>query len=162
MGTIFWTRTSNPIPNYLNPIYPITISSRKLRNMNLIRVIRFWLSIPNYPNFFGNTIDYSLIHSLNPNNPIRNLYFYLLIACLFDLCNNSAICWFYFCISSLFTCCLMGEIKIWQLIGYFGKIRTRYFGYLKFRVLLFSGSIFRYPNFSLPELPERPGLILHH
>ena len=40
-----------------------------------------------------------------------------------------------------FSCCLMGETIIWQLMGYFGKTltQTRYFGYQRFRVLLFSG-----------------------
>ena len=45
VGTISRTRTPNPnypnpIPNYLNPNYPINISGRNLRNPNLIRVIR--------------------------------------------------------------------------------------------------------------------------
>ena len=45
VGTNSRTRTPNPnysnlIPNCPNPNYPITISDRKLKNPNLIRVIR--------------------------------------------------------------------------------------------------------------------------
>jgi len=44
VGTISRIRTPNPnypnlIPNYQNLNYPITISDRKLRNPNLIRVL---------------------------------------------------------------------------------------------------------------------------
>ena len=48
-----------------------------------------------------------------------------LLVCL--ICEIIMTCWSYFCINPLFTCCLMGDTKIWQLIGYFGKTRTRYF-----------------------------------
>ena len=126
-----------PIQNYPNPICRITISGRKLRKPNLIRVI--WVLTP------GTRITLTLLESnrLWPNpltwpqqpNKKFNCYIYWLLVCL--ICIIIAICWSYFCISSLFfTCCLMGETMIWQLIGYFGKTwtQTRNFGYCFFRV----------------------------
>ena len=107
VGTISRTQTPNPNypnpnPNYPNPNYPITISGRNLRNPNLIRVIR--VSTP------GTRITRT---PLKPNrlwsNPLtwpqqRNkkfsCYIYWLLVCL--ICAIIAICWSYFCISSLF------------------------------------------------------------
>jgi len=65
----------------------------------------------------------------------------------------------------------MGETKIWQLIGYFGKTRTRTRTqnfYPKFRVFHFwvnFGQRFYIPEFCIPritqpELPEHLGLLL--
>ena len=137
VGTISWTRTPNPNypnpnPNYPNPNYPITISCRNLRKPNLIRVLTPGTQItrtPLKPNrLWSNPLTWP-----QQRNKKFSCYIYWLLVCL--ICAIIAICWSYFCISSLFfTCCLMGETMIWQLIGYFGKTRTRNFGYFFFQV----------------------------
>ena len=78
LDTIFRTRISKP--NYPNSIYPITILGRKLRNSNLIRIIRILTS--GTPNFIENLIDHGLTHPLDPNNPITKLLVWF-VDCLF-------------------------------------------------------------------------------
>ena len=78
---------------------------------------------------------------------------------MFDLCNNSDMLILLLYSILFFTCCLMRETMIWQLIGYFGKNpnpNPNLNPYPKFRVLLFSGQfllafldtrIFHYTNY---------------
>ena len=106
VGTISRIRTPNPnypnlIPNYPNPNYPITISSRKLRNPNLIRVI--WVLTP------GTRITRTLLKPnrlwLNPltwpqqpNKKFISLICWLLV-CLICTIIVILLCWSYFYIS---------------------------------------------------------------
>ena len=107
VGTISRIRTPNPnypnlIPNYPNPNYPITISSRKLRNPNLIRVI--WVLTP------GTRITWTplkpnrlwsnpLTWPQQPNKKFDCCIYWLLVCLIYAII---AISWSYFCISSPF------------------------------------------------------------
>ena len=147
LGTI--SRTPNLILNYPNPIYMIIILGRKLRNPKFNSGFD-----SQYLNFIEHPIDHDLIHSLDPKNLIRNLFILFvdcLFSCLFDLCNNSDILILILYLIPIFTCCLMGETKIWLLIGYFGKNpKPDISGILflgQFLVAFLDTRIFHYPNY---------------
>ena len=72
-----------------------------------------------------------------------------MIPCLFDLCNNSDMLILLLYFIPLFYLLPNGRDNDLAIDRVFTENPN-----LKFRVLLFSGSIFRYPNFPLPELPN--------
>ena len=102
VGTISRIRTPNPnypnlIPNYQNLNYPITISDRKLRNPNLIRVLtlstRITRTLLKSNRLWPNPLTWH-------NNPIKNLIVFIYWLLFHLMCALMTICWSYFCISS--------------------------------------------------------------